>query len=154
MQPRSQSRLALLATMVLAIACSSTVSPAHTTSTRSTLAIAANNASAHGAFAGRIMGHPASGDSTPVGGATINVYVYQTAPGTQDTLPNQTKPDSIGTLTSASDGTFQLTNIPSGAYALNVIPSASSGFGARNAPFQFVSDGQTTATGDIGVYPK
>jgi hypothetical protein len=141
--------------LALALACSNQTTAPHNTTpvVHSSLAIAAGVAGAGGALSGTIIGHPATGDSVQVSGATIIVYSLKTVPGSQtDTLPNQT-PDSVGAITSASDGTFSVTSIPSGLYELAVVPPSSSGFARRSAPWQFVSDGQSVQVGFVDVYP-
>jgi len=148
------SRLLIVsATLLLAIACSQ--HPTSSTTVKEqppTLVLATNNAAAQGGFTGTVIGHPASGDSVHVGGATVKVYSLQLAPGEQDTVANQNL-DSIGTITTSSDGTFALAAIPAGEYALSVIPPSSSPFRETDR-WTLVSDGRTTQVGFVGVYPR
>jgi hypothetical protein len=141
------------ATLLLALACSQHPTSATTIEVQPpSLLIAPNNAAAQGGFTGTVIGHPASGDSVQVSGATVTVYSLQLASGGQDTVANQ-KPDSIGTLTTGSDGRFSLIAIPAGQYAISVIPPSTSPFREADR-WTFVSDGHTTQVGFVGVYPR
>jgi hypothetical protein len=150
-----QVRLAVITPIALSLmasACSNDAVAPHSTILElpPVLLVAINNPAANGQFAGTVIGHPIAGDSAPVANAVVDVYMLQT--GAQDTLRNE-QPDSLGTITTASNGTFQLADIPAGLYALKVIPPASSGFRETDL-WYFVSDGRASQNGDIGAYPR
>jgi len=144
---------ASLALGVLVSACGRTaVEPSRTINEiEPVLFVAFGDASANGQFSGTVIGHPLVGDSTAVGGATIVLYAIPVVSGTQGAPPNQ-QPDSIGTVTAGADGEFELAKIPAGLYALRVIPPTSSSYAATDL-WELVSDGKSSVTGRVGVYP-
>jgi hypothetical protein len=120
--------IALLATVAVA-ACGGDATGPQLPAGAHSLAITPSDAAANGVVRGTIRGMNLTNPSDTtsferVAGATVAVYLEFTRLPTDSSTPPLHK--LMGTLTSDTQGTFELTNVPTGYFQLQVTPPAGS----------------------------
>jgi len=80
------------------------------------------------------QGRSPSESLSAIAGASVTVvHVFREGGGGGDSLTTPATLKTIATVTSASDGTFELDDVPSGYFILDVVPPAASGYRAGRA---------------------
>ena len=87
---------------------------------------------------GQVLGvDPASGGpwhTSPIGGATVTaIHVWKDPAAGRDTARTPAILTAIGTTTADADGVFELRNVPTGYFFLDVVPPAATGYRSGRA---------------------
>lgn len=149
-------RFVLTGIFLAIVACSSDSTGPKTTSLHE-LALAPNDNQADGVVRGVIRGmrllNPSDSTSYErVANASIAVYLeFTKLPA--DSASETPKHQLLGTITSDNLGAFELTNVPTGWYSLNVTPPAGSPYeSGTSGTIAFTSHTQETAV--VWLYLK